>query len=96
VARPAPITREVFRRTRAAEDASLSSEELVSALAARVERYEDALWEVMELARDQQQLIEHRRSQKESVSDVDVGCWLALRKASKKAMAALGLDPTQV
>jgi hypothetical protein len=92
----ARLTKEEFRLSRVAEDAADGLRESAIAMAGRVERYEDALWEIIQLARDQEKLIEHRRSQNESVSDVDVARWLAFRKASKKAAEALGVSVLEV
>ncbi len=92
----ARLTKEEFRLARVAEDTAAGSGESTSVLAGRVQRYEDALWEIVQLARDQEELIEHRRSQNESVSDVDIARWLAFRKASKKAAEALGVSVLEV
>jgi hypothetical protein len=92
----ARLTKEEFRLTRVTEDAAARLRQSTATLTGRVERCEDALWEIVELARDQETLIEHRRAQNKSVSDVDVARWLAFRKASKRAAEALGLDIREV
>lgn len=63
------------------------------ALLEKVQRYEAALLRIVEQAREQEALIEHRETTGQDVTSGDKQVWQAYRETAKLAASALRLGP---